>query len=143
MLKDSLHVPLSLFCIDLFEARELLNSSVFKETNSNRTFFVADDTEAGVHYKRCMHSAFNSYEWKQMAPNAAILEAKGRGFQEIFEGLSSGEVLVVSCPSTPSNNSELKQLCSTQPHFGHWLGTIIDPDDLQKKRPKWVFIQKD
>ena len=143
MLKDSLHVPLSLFCIDLFEARELLNSSVFKETKSNRTFFVADDTEAGVHYKRCMHSAFNSYEWKKAAPNAAILEAKGRGFQEIFDGLSSEEVLVVSCPFTPSTNAELEQLCSTQPHFGRWLGTIIDPDDLRKKRPKWIFIQKD
>ena len=143
MLTASLHVDLALYCLDLFQARELLNSSVFKGANSNRMLFVADDTEAGVHYRRCMLSAFNSYEWKQMAPNAAILEAKGRGFQEIFEGLSSGEVLVVSCPATPSNNSELKQLCSTQPHFGHWLGTIIDPDDLHKKRPKWVFIQKD
>ncbi|NBU24005.1 MAG: hypothetical protein EBS38_08935 [Actinobacteria bacterium] len=143
MLTDSLHVSLSLFCLDLFEARELLNSSVFKGANSNRMLFVADDTEAGVHYKRCMHSAFDSYEWKKVAPNTDILQAKGRSFQEIFTGLSSGEVLVVSCPFTPSANAELEQLCSTQPNFGHWIGTIIDPDDLHKKRPKWVFIQKD
>lgn len=143
MLTDSLHVSLSNFCLDLFESRELLNSSVFKGANSNRMLFVADDTEAGVHYRRCMISAFNSYEWKQAAPNAAIVEAQGRSFQEIFNGLNSGEILVVSCPFIPSTNAELEQLCSTQPHFGRWIGTIIDPDDLHKKRPKWVFIQKD
>jgi hypothetical protein len=143
MLTNSLHVQLSLFCLNIFEARELLNSSLFKGEISNRTLFVTDDTGAGLGYGRCLHSAFNSYEWKQLAPNAAILEPKGRGFQEIFNGISSGEVLVVWCPPTPSSKAELEQLCSTQPHFGHWLGTIIDPVDPLQKRPKWVFIKKD
>ncbi len=138
----TLHTPLCIVCPEHFNARALANDPIFQSVSQRPLRFIMDGKGVALNYSRCASLALETYEMKKLAPKLSVVTLGQRAPSEEFAGMQPGDVMVLVCPSAGEAEGESKAACAGQPPFGRWLGTVIDPNDEQHKRPKWVFIEK-
>lgn len=128
-------------CQPLLDIRKLVNDPVFSNLSQQPLRYVVEGQGISPLYGRCAQRAFESYEFKRMAPNSSQVSLGPKSLARVFAEIKVGEVLMVSCSQSVSNDAELASVCSGAAPFGEPLA-LIPSERKPQERIWWAFVAK-
>lgn len=141
LFNDSFLVPVCASCRPTFDVRDLVNDPSFASLAARSLRFEMRSGNPESNYLLCAKNTIESNEFRELAPNSAVLPMKLGELRGSFSNLDSGDILVVSCFTGSSNDPEVAGICAGDTSLGRYVATIpSDPKD--RGYVWWSFIEK-
>jgi len=133
--------PVCVNCQPHINIRELVNDPRFVEVAKQQMRYLIRGGGVAPLYGRCASLAFESNEFKKIAPNSSELALEGKSLAAAFAEFKPGEILLASCSQASANDPDLSGVCQGSPPFGESLAVI--PNNREgRQRVWWSLVVK-
>jgi hypothetical protein len=133
--------PVCVNCQPHINVRTLVNDSVFSSVSKQPIRYLLQGQGISPLYSRCASRAFESHEFKTLAPHSSELVLGERGLTRAFVELPAGDVLLASCSPAAAADPDLFAVCQGKPPFGE-LVVMIPTARKPEENVWWVLVKR-
>jgi hypothetical protein len=129
-------------CQPAIDVRILVKDPAFGALSQRPIKYVVEGPGISFIFGRCARLAFESYEFKKIAPQSSELLLGTKTLSQAFSELQGDQVLLVACFRGAKLDPDFASVCSGEAKFGVPLATIPDKRNSQE-RMWWGVVSRE
>jgi hypothetical protein len=128
-------------CQPSIDVRILVNDPAFGSLSQRPIKYMVEGPGISPVFGRCARLAFESHEFKKVAPQSSELVLGAKTLSQAFSELEGNQVLLVACFRGSNSDPEFASVCSGAAKFGVPLATI-PPERKEQERMWWAVVSR-